>query len=276
MLQPLADALTPNHPADRDRVELLGVGIDCVSHDDVLARVRSFIEGGTPRRIVTVNLDYLRLAGNDESFRTTLNTADLAIADGMPLVWASRWSGKPLPQRIAGQDLFDSICRAGGERRWSVFLLGAAPGVAATAGDVMATRYPGLRVAGAYSPPVGKFDPVEEQRIRSMVRSARPDVLFVALGAPRQDIWISESLAGLGVPVAVGVGCSFDVVSGHQLRAPLWMQKVGLEWSFRLLQEPRRLWKRYILGDLPVFVRLAAAARRNKQTPARVVETSIP
>jgi N-acetylglucosaminyldiphosphoundecaprenol N-acetyl-beta-D-mannosaminyltransferase len=252
----------------------MGVEIDCVSFEDVLDRVEFYVGAGTPRRIVTVNLDYLRLAREDESFRQTLNAADLAIADGMPLVWASRWARKPLPQRIAGQDLFDAICRAGSERGWSVFLLGAAPGVAATAGDVMAQRYPGLRIAGAYSPPVGQFDGVEEQRIRSMIRGARPDVLFVALGAPRQDLWIRDSYSQIGVPVAVGVGCSFDVVAGNVSRAPKLMQRLGLEWSFRLMQEPRRLWKRYILGDLPAFIRLAFAARRNRQAPAGVVQTS--
>jgi N-acetylglucosaminyldiphosphoundecaprenol N-acetyl-beta-D-mannosaminyltransferase len=276
MLQPLAESEAHSSPASRDRVELLGVGVDRVSHDDVLERVRGFVENGVPRRIVTVNLDYLRMAREDEGFRGVLNTADLAIADGMPLVWASRLSGKPLPHRIAGQDLFDSICRAGGECHWSVFLLGAAPGVAATAGAVMEARYPGLRISGAYSPPVGAFDAVEEQRIRTMIRNAHPDVLFVALGAPKQDLWIRDSIANVGVPVAVGVGCSFDVVAGNVLRAPAWMQRTGLEWAFRLMQEPRRLWKRYILGDLPAFFHLTLAARRNKRTPERVVETARP
>ena len=274
MLQPLAEALTSTLPATRERVHLMGVEIDRVSFDDVLERVQSFVAADTPRRIVTVNLDYLRLARQDESFRHTLNAADLAIADGMPLVWASRWAGTPLPQRIAGQDLFDSLCRVGGEHGWSVFLLGAAPGVAATAGDVMVQRYPGLRIAGAYSPPVGQFDAVEEGRIRDMIRVARPHVLFVALGAPRQDLWIRDSLVHVGVPVAVGVGCSFDVVAGNVARAPRWMQRTGLEWAFRLMQEPRRLWKRYILGDLPAFLHLMLAARRNKRTPERVVETT--
>ena len=109
----------------------------------------------------------------------------------------------------------------------------------------MAERYPGLRIAGAYSPPVGAFDVIEEQRIRGMIRTARPDVLFVALGAPRQDLWIRDSIAHLDVPVSVGVGCSFDVAAGRVSRAPRWMQRTGLEWSYRLAQEPGRLWKRY-------------------------------
>jgi N-acetylglucosaminyldiphosphoundecaprenol N-acetyl-beta-D-mannosaminyltransferase len=239
----------------------MGVSIDRVTTPDVLRRIERYVSDRRPRRIVTVNLDYLRLARRDPVFRETLRDADLAVADGMPLVWAAKLAGSSLPERVAGLDLVERIAKHGAPLGWSVFLLGAAPGVADKAGRVLASRYPGLHIAGAYSPPMG-FGAEENARIVQLVREAAPDVLFVCLGAPRQDLWIHTNIDVLGVPTAIGVGCAFDVISGNVRRAPLWMQRLGLEWLYRLVNEPARLWRRYVLHDLPVFARLAVEAAR--------------
>jgi N-acetylglucosaminyldiphosphoundecaprenol N-acetyl-beta-D-mannosaminyltransferase len=256
-------------------VELLGTPIDRVRHEEAMEAIENYVRARTPRQIATVNLDFLRIARGHEAFAATIRDADMALADGMPLVWASKLAGAPLPQRIAGIDLVEAICDRGSSLGWSIFLLGAEPGIGFAASVAMLRRHPGLRIAGVYSPPVGVWDDLEEKRIRDRITEANPDVLLVALGAPRQDIWIAENKVRLGVPVSIGVGCTFDVVCGAKLRAPRWLQRLGLEWAFRLVTEPKRLWKRY-LSDLPTFGRLMLSSLRSRFRRRRnVVQPSV-
>jgi N-acetylglucosaminyldiphosphoundecaprenol N-acetyl-beta-D-mannosaminyltransferase len=249
-------------PLDRPRVELGGILLDQVDLKSAVARISHLARSGQPHQVVTVNLDFLSIAGRDDTFRSTLNRADLAVADGMPLVWLARFKGQPLPERVAGVDLVIESCRLAAEAGQSVFLLGAGPGVARAAAKRLQEMFPGLRIAGTYSPPVGQFTEEEHTSILATIRDAAPDFLFVALGAPRQDLWIRENQPRLKVPVAMGVGCVFDLLAGSVQRAPLWMQHYGLEWSFRLIQEPRRLWRRYLVNDLPLLARLALGSPR--------------
>jgi len=242
------------------RVNLLGVEIDRVTMAEATALIDGFISMGVPRRVVTVNLDYLRFACQDETVRETINAADLAVADGMPLVWASRLLAKPLPERVCGIDLSKRFAQLASAKGYSLFLLGGAPGVAEAAAQALQTRYPGLRIAGTYAPPMGPFDAEEERKIADTITAASPQLLLVALGAPRQDLWLRQQLPILGVPVAMGVGCTFDVLSGLLHRAPHWMQRYGLEWLYRLRQQPGHLWKRYLIHDMPVLLRLLAFA----------------
>ncbi len=260
--------------APKSPVELLGVKLNPLRHAEALDRIGEFVEERVPRQVVTVNLDFLRIASSSGEFKATLNAADLALADGMPLVWASRMAGATLPERVAGIDLIEAICERGDREGWSVFLLGAAPGVAEAAGEEMVRRHPNLRIAGTYSPPHGAWDEAEEQHIREQIRFARPDVLLVALGAPKQDVWIRDNLQQLGVPVSIGVGCTLDVLSGGTTRAPRWMRRIGLEWFYRLASEPGRLWKRYLL-DLPAFARLLLSAARHRFTRRNVSSRSV-
>lgn len=233
---------------------ILDVTVHRVTAADVRERLEHFLHSGAPHQIVTVNMDFLRLARTNTAFRAALNTADLAVPDGVPVLWAARLLGHPLAERITGVDLVDMGARLAAERGYSIFLLGAAPGVADAAAAELSRRYPGLRVAGVFSPPFGELSAEANARMVAMVRDARPDMLFVAFGAPRQDIWIARHRQELGVPVMVGVGGTFNFLAGRIPRAPVWMQRHGLEWLYRLKQEPRRLWKRYLLGDLPLFV----------------------
>jgi N-acetylglucosaminyldiphosphoundecaprenol N-acetyl-beta-D-mannosaminyltransferase len=256
--QPVLTVSERSRPTDtaRPRLELGGIRVDQIDLRVAMERIRQFVHSGEPHQVVTVNLDFLSIAASNPTFRATLNSADLAVADGMPLVWLSRFKGEPLTERVAGVELVTESCRLAAELGKGVFLLGAAPGVAAAAGRELQQRYPGLKIAGTYSPPLGVLSPRDNERIVQMIRDAQPDFLFVALGAPRQDLWIREHLPQLQVPVAMGVGCVLDVLAGSVRRAPVWMQRSGLEWAFRLSQEPQRLWRRYLLNDLPLLARL--------------------
>ncbi len=238
---------------------VLGVRLHQLTGHDVTAVLRACIHSGQPHQLVTVNLDFLRIAHRDPEFSRVLNDADVAMADGMPVVWLSRLSKQPLPERIAGVDLVLAAADLAAQERYSLYLLGAGPGVAEEAARSLAARYPGLKIAGTYSPPVGAWTANEDERILDHIRATKPQFLFVALGAPRQDLWIHEHLEQLGVPICVGVGGTFDILAGRNKRAPVWMQRFGLEWAYRLRSEPRRLWRRYLLGDQPFLARTVAA-----------------
>jgi N-acetylglucosaminyldiphosphoundecaprenol N-acetyl-beta-D-mannosaminyltransferase len=245
----------------RDRVDLGGVLVDAVDFDQAAKRIEMFLRHGRPHQIVTVNLDFLSIAQRQPEFLDTLNGADLAVPDGMPLVWLSQWKGTPLTERVAGVELFGACCEIAVEQDAGVFLLGAAPGVAEQAAANLEERYPGLRVVGTYAPPQAPLTEEEDARMVAAVRAARPEFLFVALGAPRQDLWIRDHLDELGVPVCMGVGCVLDLQAGVATRAPDWMQHYGLEWAYRLVREPGRLWRRYLVDDLPTLARLFVTVR---------------
>ncbi|HEY8283974.1 MAG TPA: WecB/TagA/CpsF family glycosyltransferase [Chloroflexota bacterium] len=245
----------------RTRVNLLDTLIDCVDADQAVAQIDAFVQSKRPHHVVTANVDFLRLASRDAGFQGIVNDADLVLADGMPLVWASRRRSTPLPCRVTGVDMIMACAQLAAKRGYSIFLLGAAPGVAYDTAEVLQQRFPGLRIVGTYSPPNAEMADHDDDVCVRMVRAARPDMLFVAFGAPKQEHWIRAHQAVLNVPVCMGVGGSFDMLAGNVRRAPVWIQRHGLEWLYRLAQEPRRLWKRYIVHDLPVFARLMLQSR---------------
>jgi len=259
---------------ERRRLDLFGVHIDSLDRAAARDRIIAFIESGASHQIVTVNLDFLYLAERNAEFRTTINEADLAVADGMPIVWVSHVLGSPLPGRITGVELVDDCCRLAASIGEGVFLLGGAPGVAEVAARHVRERYPRIKVS-AYAPPIGEISPEENERIIQLIRRARPAFLFVALGAPRQDLWIREHLDRIGVPVSMGVGCVVDLLAGTSKRAPSWMQSAGFEWSYRLMREPGRLWRRYLLDDLPMFGRLWLRALTDVRAPRRALDLGI-
>jgi N-acetylglucosaminyldiphosphoundecaprenol N-acetyl-beta-D-mannosaminyltransferase len=244
---------------DIDACRLLDVRVHRVTMTDVLSRLGNWVEAGGTHQIVTVNLDFVRLARADMEFRTALATADLAVPDGMGVVWAARLCGASLGERVTGVEIVERSAALAAKRGYSIFLLGAEPGVAEGAAAELRRRHPGLRIAGTYAPPMGPFSDEEDARMLEMVRAARPDMLFVAFGAPRQDLWIHRHRHELNVPICVGVGGTFNFLAGRVPRAPRWMQNTGLEWAHRLLQNPRRLWRRYLVHDAPIFMRFVVA-----------------
>lgn len=268
---------TPEHPLvarRRSRIELGKVLVDQVDLRTAVERIRGFLEDGRPHQIATVNLDFLRLAQSDPVFLETINQAGLAVADGMPLVWLSRLKGEPLTERVAGVELVEACCGLAAEVGAGVFLLGGGGGIAETAGRALEQRFPGLRVVGAYSPPLGEFSHAVDRAIVHMINQAAPAFLFVALGAPRQDLWIRRHLNELNVSVAIGVGCVLDLHAGVVTRAPYWMRAAGLEWAFRLAHEPRRLWRRYVLNDMPLMARLLVSAAGERKAGSAVPQAA--
>jgi N-acetylglucosaminyldiphosphoundecaprenol N-acetyl-beta-D-mannosaminyltransferase len=257
-LEPEADGGRVRHDDVRvknQRVQLLGIGVDPFTPDQVASELADYVASGTPHQVVTLNLDFLKVARKHEAFHSLVREADLVVADGMPVVWASRYLGTPIPERVTGLDLIEMCVAHSQQHGSSLFFLGAAEGLAARAAQKLATRLGQYSVAGAYSPPFGTYTAAEDAKVRRMIRDANPDFLFVAFGCPRQDFWIHEH-RDLGVPVSIGVGGSFDLLSGALPRAPKWMQRAGLEWAFRLTREPGRLGRRYLLEDPPIAARL--------------------
>lgn len=233
----------------RDRIDLMGVAVDAVSLTEALDSFRWFIDRHQPALVFNVNVDTWMKLREDEEFRAAYDAADLVLVDGTPLVWVSRILRTPLPGRVSGSDFFPAFCEVAAKEGYRVFLLGARPGIAEQAGSALQRQYPGLIVT-THSPSFGfERDEVENGNVIELVRRWNPDVLFVALGQPRQEKWLFRFRRNLNVPVAMGVGSSLDYLAGRLRRAPSWMQRAGLEWLYRLRQEPFRLWRRYVLDD---------------------------
>ena len=235
-------------------VTILGTRIDNLSMDEVLERAENMMSQPSPRHLITANVDQLVANYKEPAFRTIYQNAVLVMADGVPLLWAARLLKCPLRERINGTDLMEKICELAARKNFPVFLLGGPEGVAAQAAVRLQKRYPGLPIAGAYFPYYGfEKDELENGRICSLLREKKPAILFTSLGFPKGIEWIGRHQAGCAIPLAVEVGASFSFISGHLKRAPHWMRKRGLEWLWRLMLEPRHLWKRYLVRDMPFF-----------------------
>jgi N-acetylglucosaminyldiphosphoundecaprenol N-acetyl-beta-D-mannosaminyltransferase len=251
-----------------ETVTMFGMPFSNVDFDDVCALVAERVRSREPGFIVTPNVDHVCLCQRDAEFRSIYDDAFLSLADGMPIIWASKLARKPLRAKVSGSDLVDVLCASAAREGFSVFLLGGAPGVGDRAADRLRERYAGLRIAGAYSPPLG-FDTDESLNAETVavVREAKPDIGFVALGAPRQERWIHRHQQACGVPVMAGIGAGIDFAAGNKRRAPVWMQRSGTEWLYRLAQEPGRLWKRYLVDDA-VFFPLVVREMLGRNAPA--------
>lgn len=240
------------------RIDIIGTGIDAVDMAGVLAELPRRVALGAPCQVITANVDQLVTLRRRPELGPIYRGAALVVADGMPLVWASRFLRTPLPERINGTDLMEKACELAARQGLSVFLLGGEAGTAAAAASKLQERFSGLAVAGTHEPYCGfENDDAENERIVSLCRERKPDILFTSLGFPKGVTWIDRHLAACRVPLAIEVGASFVFVAGRIRRAPRWMQRTGLEWAWRLMHEPRRLWRRYLLNDPPFFYYLA-------------------
>ncbi len=231
--------------------KFLGVRADDVTEDEVMANIAEWVGSKSPHQITTVNPEFVMRARHDHAFRRVISHSDLAVPDGMGLVVAGKLTGRAIRQRVTGADLTERIAAQAVQSGWRLFFLGAGEGVAAQAAAKLTQRYPGLTIVGTYAGSPGSED---ETAIITMIKQAKPDILLVAYGAPKQDLWISRHQSTLQVPVAMGVGGTFDFIAGVAKRAPRWMGRVGLEWLWRLIQEPWR-WRRMLV--LPKFAILA-------------------
>jgi 1,2-diacylglycerol 3-beta-glucosyltransferase len=251
------------------RFDLAGVPIDPIRMTEAMSRLRAAIGGPKLFQVSTINLDFLVHAHSDPQIRRIFQRSDMNVADGAPVVWLGRLLGARVPERVAGADLVPAFVGAAAEVGARVFLLGGEGGVAAEAAARLTARYPALVVAGTYEPPRASIEDMNTAEILARIEDARPDVLLVALGHPKQERWIDMNRDRLPVSVAIGVGCVLDLIAGRSQRAPRWMQKVGLEWAYRLAQEPRRLLGRYVT-DAVWLVPIVAAGLRHRMVAPRV------
>ena len=233
---------------------LCGIDIDTLTTSDLLDRISDFIQEGTPHQIVYVNIDSLNKSFMDHRYREIIKTSDLVYADGMGVVWASYLFGKSLPERVNLGDFLPELCGMCINKGYKLYLLGGEKNIATQAAAAMQKDFPGLEIVGCRD---GFFDESENDEVIKEIQEAKPDILMVGMGVPRQEKWIRRHLKELDVPVAWGVGALFDYYSGKFPRAPVWMRKAGFEWLFRLILEPKRLWKRYLLGNFIFTLRVA-------------------
>lgn len=232
------------------QLDLFGITIDNVTMEEALQEIWSWFDCGGKHYLTTPNVDHIVRLHKDKEFMNIYEGASLVIADGMPIVWASRLLGKPLKGRVAGSDLFPQLCRLAAFDGKGVFFLGSMPGVAEKAAENLKKRYPGFKLAGCYSPPFGfEKNPQENEKIIKMINDSRAPILFVALGAPKQEKWTYRYMHALNIKAAFCVGASIDFEAGVVKRAPAWVGQIGLEWLWRLFSDPKRLWRRYLVED---------------------------
>ncbi|MED4841406.1 WecB/TagA/CpsF family glycosyltransferase [Weizmannia sp. CD-2023] len=238
-----------------EQIVMFNISIDNLTLDEACNQILLFAEKREIKRyVVTPNVDHLVKLRKDKEFQRIYENASLVLADGMPLIWASKLLKQPLKEKVSGSDLFPLICEKASHKNMKLFFLGGEEGVAHKAALVLKKKYPNINIVGIYSPPFGfEKSESENRKIINMINKAEPDLLFVGLGAPKQEKWIYKYMGDFNVPVSLAIGASFDFVAGTKKRAPKWMQKSGLEWLWRFCLEPKRLAKRYFVDGFQFF-----------------------
>lgn len=263
----------------RDTVAILGVPVDDLTLDEALDRIREFIQSGRFHQVATANTDFLVRAMADDELRQILRQADMVLADGMPIVWTARLMGTPLRERVTGSDLVPRLATISAAAGFRIFMLGARPEVAQAAKDRLEQNNPGITIVGCLSPSLAEPLEMNNAEILAAIEAAHPDILLVAFGNPKQEKWIWMHRDRLKVPVCIGVGGTFDFIAGASQRAPTWMQKGGLEWVHRLIQNPARLWRRYgadiVKFSLFLANQMATIQRPRNQREDRMICTKV-
>jgi N-acetylglucosaminyldiphosphoundecaprenol N-acetyl-beta-D-mannosaminyltransferase len=251
------------------RIRVGEIWIDRLGFAEAIEAIDALVTSGVGGAVFTPNVDHVVTAERDLAFRAAYAEAALSLADGMPLLWAARWLGTPLPEKVSGSDLVWPLMERAARRRWRVYLLGGASGVAEAARERL-ERELGVIIAGTDAPHLSLEGRPEEDAVLERVRSARPDLVLVALGAPKQERWIHRALPRLRPAVALGIGASLDFVTGRVRRCPPWMSRAGLEWLYRLSREPTRLAHRYLVKDArfpAIVLRTARLSLEERSTP---------
>ena len=235
------------------RVNVLGVGVSAIDPPMALAIIEDWIQRRDAHYVTITGVHGVMESQADPEIRSIHNRAGLVTPDGMPLVWASRLAGQRHVRRVYGPDLMLAACRRSLETGWRHYLYGGAEGVPELLAARMSERFPGLEIAGAFSPPFRSLTDAEDEEIVRRINATRPDIVWVGLSTPKQERWMASHLRRIEAPVMVGVGAAFDFHAGLKRQAPKWIQGSGLEWLFRLATEPRRLWRRYLRNN-PAFI----------------------
>jgi N-acetylglucosaminyldiphosphoundecaprenol N-acetyl-beta-D-mannosaminyltransferase len=264
--------------ASCNTVAVLGIPFQNVTMDEAVGAIEEQIREGGFHQVATANVDFVKNAMRQTELRDILCSCAMVVPDGMPIVWVSRLIGTPLKERVSGIDLVERLADVSARRGYGVFLLGASEQRSQRAARVLRQRYPGLRIVGRYSPEPQPLDKMDHEEILSRIEEARPDILLVAFGNPKQEEWIAMHRDRLKVPVCIGVGGSLDFISGNVRRAPHWMQRYGLEWLHRTMHEPKRLAARYLsdticlLRHLPAYLAAMTAQPKLRTEPAIEVQ----
>lgn len=236
------------------RIKFMNTGIDNLTMQEALEAIDRLIQEKKCAYVVTPNVDHIVQLETNKELQAVYANASLILTDGKPLLWIAKWYGTPIKEKISGSDLFPLLCKMAAEKGYKMFFLGAAEGVAEKAAENLSKRYKGLQVIGTYSPPFGFEESQEEmEKIRFMIKKSKPDILIVGLGCPKQEKFIYNNRKQLKVPISLGLGASFDFEAGNIKRAPRWMSDHGLEWLFRITQDPKRMIKRYLVDDIKIL-----------------------
>lgn len=247
------------------RVNILGVGISAVTIEDALAQISKWIEEAERQYVSVCTVHTVMECQKSPAMRQAVNGAGMATPDGMPLVWLSKWHGQTNVSRVYGPDLMLALCQLSVERGYTHYFYGGAAGVPEQLAQTLQKRFLGLKIAGTFSPPFRPLTAKENTEIDGGINLAAPDIVWIGLGTPKQDLWMASHRQTLMAPVLIGVGAAFDFHTGRVPQAPKWMQQAGLEWFFRLLQEPRRLWYRYLVYNPLFILKVLAQSLRIKQ-----------
>lgn len=236
------------------RIKLLNTEVDNITMSEAVEEIDRLILQKKPSYVVTPNVDHIVKLEQDDEFKEVYKGANLILTDGQPLIWISKFRKTPIVEKVSGSDLFPKVCELASRRGYKVFLLGAAEGVAKKAADNLRYKYKDLDIVGTYSPPFGfENNEFELNKIIKMINETKPDILAVGLGAPKQEKFIWKYKNKLNVPISLAIGASIDFEAGNIKRCPEWMQKNGLEWFYRLVKEPKRMFKRYLVDDLKII-----------------------
>lgn len=236
------------------RIKFMNTDIDNLTMVETLNEIDKLIQKKNCSYVVTPNVDHIVRLEKDEELQKVYKNASLILTDGKPLIWISKWYKTPIKEKISGSDLFPRVCQLAANKNYTMYLLGAAEGVADTAARNLMKKYPGLNIVGTYSPPFG-FEKNEQEmnKIKTQIQDVHPDILIVGLGCPKQEKFMYYHCKELGVPISFGLGASIDFEAGNIKRAPKWMSNHGLEWLYRFSKEPKRLFKRYFVDDLKII-----------------------
>ena len=235
-------------------IDFLGIRINNMKSQEILEHVDFCINRRTPCQIVGVNVDQAIRVIEEDYSREIFNNAEIVFTDGKPIIWMAKWLKRPIVEKISGPDLMMLLCERAAMKNYKVFLLGAGPGVAENAAKNLADKYTGFNCVGTYSPPFGfEKNPDEMKKIINMLKESGADQLFVGMGSPKQDIFIYENMNKYQIPVSYSMGAAIDFIGGSVKRAPKWMSNMGLEWFHRMLQNPKRLIKRYLVDDMKII-----------------------
>ena len=236
------------------RIKFMNTEVDNLTMQEALEEIDRLIRENKSAYVVTPNVDHIVQLETNKELQDVYANASLILTDGKPLLWIAKWHGTPIKEKISGSDLFPLLCKMAAKKGYKMFFFGAAEGVAAKAAENLTKRYPGLNVIGTYSPPYGfEKNQGEVDKIKSIIKNAKPDILIVGLGCPKQEKFMYYHCKKLGVPISFGLGASFDFEAGNIRRAPQWMADHGLEWLFRITQDPKRMVKRYLVDDRKIF-----------------------